>query len=234
MRKLHKQLHDDLADLKANAAYYSLLDENEREATKEWYRLREKRIIELQEEFEPLIYRYFDLTKQEIALVEDTVRVYIPSSTPTSRWSTQTVTLDPLEDTAVEPYSAMGLKAYANTLTETLNSWAYAEGSEYRVGAEGGTDDRTGMSMVTLFLARHKEDFKLISPSQRLFEVLKEFKEGADEGHGTLLYERDIFFFQGNHVHIIRPHILMNWTRTTALNDASRIYGDIALAREAS
>ncbi|MBI4596332.1 MAG: hypothetical protein HY730_08160 [Candidatus Tectomicrobia bacterium] len=45
-----------------------------------------------------------------------------------------------------------GLKPYADTLTTTLNKWAQAEASTYRVFAEGGIDDQTGLAMVTLNL----------------------------------------------------------------------------------
>jgi hypothetical protein len=61
---------------------------------------------------------------------------------------------------------------------------------------------------------------------------LKSFHSHDSIKKGALLYERDILFFQGQQIHIVRPNVLLNWTRTAALNDAARIYGDIALALE--
>jgi len=177
-----------------------------------------------------LIYRYFGLTDQEITLIKDTIRVFEPSSTPTTRWSPKTVTLNPVHDTTVEPYASQGLSAYADTLTKTLNTWAKTEGSHYRVCAEGGTDDQIGLAMVTLTLSSFETAYHRKTLSQDLIKVLKEFHEHASRQRGTLHYERDILFFQGDRIHIVRPNILVNWTRTAALNDAARIYGEIVLA----
>ena len=179
-----------------------------------------------------MIYRYFGLTEQEITLVEDTNDVFEPSSTPTT-WNTpKTVTLDPLEKTKIEPYASQSLGAYANTLTNTLNTWAEAEGSNYRVHAEGGTDEQTGLAMITVKLASTEAEFQQKPISRDLAKKLKGFYSHASIEQGTLLYDRDILFFQGRQIHIVRPNVLLNWTCTAALNDAARIYGDIALAQE--
>jgi hypothetical protein len=186
----------------------------------------------MQKELEPLIYRYFGLTEQEITLVEDTNEVFEPSATPTT-WNTpKTVTLDPLEKTKVEPYASQALGAYANTLTNTLNTWAEAEGSSYRVNAEGDTDEQTGLAMITVKLANTEVEFQQKPISRNLAKKLKSFHSHASKEQGAFLYERDILFFQGRQIHIVRPNVLLNWTRTAALNDAARIYGDIALAQK--
>ncbi|MBU1697940.1 MAG: hypothetical protein KKD21_13015, partial [Proteobacteria bacterium] len=67
-----------------------------------------------------------------------------------------------------------------------------------------------------------------------LSEVLKNYQSHASKENGFLNYERDIFFFQGKKIHIIRPNILFNWTRTAAINDAAKIYGEVALIHEKS
>jgi len=115
-----------------------------------------------------------------------------------------------------------------------LNTWAKTENSHYRVCAEGGTDSLTGLAMVTISLSRAEAVYQQKPLSQELAEILNEFHAHASRKRGTLLYERDIFLFQGNRVHIVRPNILLNWTRTAAINDAARIYGEIALSKEES
>jgi hypothetical protein len=142
------------------------------------------------------------------------------------------VTLDPLERARIEPYASQGLEAYANTLTNTLNTWAETEGSSYRVHAEGGADEQTGLAMITVKLASTEAEFQQKPISRNLSKKLKSFHRHASTEQGTLLYQRDILFFQGRQIYIVRPNILLNWTRTAALNDAARIYGDIALAHE--
>jgi hypothetical protein len=227
--KLRTRLQDTLNDLKTDARRSSLFDDDV-DISKQWQRERKRQIDALQSELETLIYSYFELTEQEIALVEDTIHVFEPSSTPTT-WNTpKTVTLDPLEKTKIEPYASQALGAYANTLTNTLNTWAEAEGSSYRVRAEGGTDEQTGLSMVTVSLSSTDRPFQQKPISRNLAGKLKNFHRLAQMDHGTLIYQRDILLFQGRQIHIVRPNILLNWTRTAALNDAARIYGEIAFA----
>jgi hypothetical protein len=234
--KLRDELQDTLSQLKSDVKRRLLFDEDEAAIKKaikrQWRHVRKKHVYALQKELEPLIYRYFGLTEQEITLVEDTICVCVRSSTPTTWQSAKTVTLDPVEDTMVEPYSTQGLAAYADTLTATLNTWAQTEGSSHRVRAEGGTDDQTGLAMVTIRLARAEATYQQKSLSRNLIKILKEFHSHASRRRGTLLYERDILLFQGQQIHIVRPNLLLNWTRTAALNDAARIYGEIALAQK--
>lgn len=230
--KHRNELKDRLNGLKATVKPFPLLDDNGTNIRKQWQHERKTQIDALQHELEPLIYSYFGLTEQEIILVEDTINVFEPSSTPTTRQTPKTVTLDPLDRSKVEPYASKGLGAYADTLTNTLNSWAAAEGSSYRVHAEGGTDEQTGLAMVTVKLASTQATFQRKQISQNLMKNLKNYHRHVSKEQGTLLYQRDILFFQGQQIHIVRPNLLLNWTRTAALNDAARIYGDIALAQE--
>jgi hypothetical protein len=229
--KLRTRLQDTLNNLKADAKRSSLFGDDI-DISKQWRRERKRKIDVLQKELEPLIYRYFGLTEQEVTLVEDTNDVFEPSSTPTTWNSPKTVTLDPLEKTKIEPYASQGLGAYANALTNTLNTWAETENSSYRVHAEGGTDNQTGLAMVTVKLASAAAAYQHKAISRNIVKKLKNFHRLAQLEHGTLLYERDILVFQDRRIYIVRPNILLNWTRTAALNDAARIYGDIALAQE--
>ncbi len=213
---------------------HAIFDENGMPISKQRNRERKKRIDAIQKELEPLIYSYFGLSEQEIALLEDTNRISIPSSTPTAWGSEKIVTLDPIEHARTAPYDKECLAAYGKTLTGTLNSWAETEGSQFRVCAQGGTDDRTGLAMVTLALCREENGFQHVPLSRNLTEILKQWCIHCATDQGTLVSKRDILLFEEDHIHIVRPHNLMYWTRTAALNDAACIYGDIALSREAS
>lgn len=233
-RELRKNLTDRLYELKEKTNRNALFDGSDKKALKTWRQERKVLIDHFQSEFEPLIYQYFGLTEQEIALVEDTTDIFIPSSTPTSRRSSQSMTLDPLEDSRVAPYAEKGLGAYVDTLTRTLNTWAKTEGSSHRVFAEGGTDSETGLAMVTVHLSKKEAAYRDKAISKDLSKALKAYNQIISNRHGILMYERDLLFFQGETIYIVRPNILLNWTRTTALNDAARIYGDIAVAKRES
>lgn len=209
----------------------SLFGEVNSDVTREWNRERKRLINELQNELNPLIYRYFGLTEQEIILIEDTIHVFAPSSTPPTWRSPQAVTLELIENSSVEPYASQGLKAYCNTLTATLNDWAQAERSKYLVCAEGGIDNQTGLVMVTIRLSQTATAYQEKDISRPLARVLKQFYKSSARRHGMLLYERDVFFFSEGCVYIVRPNNLINWTRTAALNDAAKIYGEIAVVQ---
>lgn len=209
---------------------YSFWGEDEVD-DRQWRKERSKITDSVQKEIEPLIYQYFGLTDQEINIVEDTVNVFIPSSTPGTRYSSQTVTIDPVERTTVYPYAEKGLAAYGDTLADTLNTWAVQEGSDSRVRAEGGTDSKTGLAMVILTLSKSEAVFKEKELSEGLTDILSRYYDAVSKKNSTLVYERDILFFQDDQIHIIRPNILLNWTRTAAINDAARIYGEITVSR---
>jgi hypothetical protein len=189
---------------------------------------------DLQTELNGLVYRYFGLTQQEIALVEDMMEVVIPSSTPHDWWSEENVfTLDSVQKARPIPYRP-GIEVYAITLTQTLNGWAVELGSTHRVAATGGYDQPTGLAMVTLRLTETVTGFQEAGNiSDALWKTLESYRRHASRRRqGTLAEERDIVLYQGKNIHIVRPGILANWTRTAALNDAARIYGEIALSKE--
>nr|WP_319577869.1 DNA methyltransferase [uncultured Desulfobacter sp.] len=226
------QLQNKFNEMQSQAICYSLLESKDSDFNKRWQQERKHRVDEFQDVIEPLIYQYFGLTEQEIILVEDTFRIFEPSSTPTTRYSSKTTTLDPLMETSVEPYSTNGLSVYADTLTGTLNSWAEREMAQYRVKAKGGLDKHTGLVMVTVELSEKESKYEQKNIPRDFAEQAGKLQKIASNLHGTLLYQRDILVFQGKQIYIIRPNILMNWTRTAALNDAARIYGEIVQSHE--
>nr|VFK21669.1 MAG: Methyltransferase domain-containing protein [Candidatus Kentron sp. LFY] len=205
---------------------------NKNRNTEKWQSARKEAANTLQQEIDPLIYRYFGLTEQEIILIEDTVSVFIPSATP-GTWRASIPTLDPVGETRVAPYDKGGLCVYGDTLAGTLNSWVRDGSSRYRVRAEVGADKESGLAMASLHLVEG-DPSKLCqekSISAALAEALKSYRETVSREAGTLLYKRDIFFFQGDCIHIVRSNLLINWTRTMALNDAAQIYGEIVLGK---
>ena len=226
-KSIHTRLIKAFNHLKATAKPRDLFGTDKTSIDKEWRRIRKSEVKALQEELEPLIYRYFGLTDQEIALVQDTIEVFEPSSTPHTWDSPQTVTLDPVDNSSVEPYATHGIATYANTLTRTLNTWAEIEGADLRVRAEGGTDRRTGLATVIVSLTNNEVAFQRKRFHQGFAKKLSRFHKLFSKDRGTFIYHRDIFLFKDKQIHIVRPDILLNWTRTAALNDAARIYGEI-------
>ncbi len=195
----------------------------------EFYKHRARRTDELQAKLEPLIYQYFGLTDQDVALVEDTIEISIPSSTPTN-WDSFVPAQEPIRSSSVGLYGE-GLKAYADELTSTLNEWSSYQQSDYLVTASGGVDRNTGLAMVSLEITPTRESYQPVKLTGKLTAILSSFIKKTTEKQNVLEYPRDIIWFDGPRIHIIRPEALINWTRTAALNDAARIYGEIAEMR---
>lgn len=185
----------------------------------------------LQDELEPLIYRYFDLLDQEMMLVEDTVEVVIPSATPGDA-AKAIPACDPVHTCRVGTYT-QGLKSYATTLGDTLNAWAKEAGSDVRVSLAGGVHEQTGMACVTAQLAKSPALFEEGELSDETFLKIAGLAETAAVRKGCLEYMRGVIVFHGSAIYIFKPVALVGWTRTAALNDAAEIYARIAQSRNA-
>jgi hypothetical protein len=234
VENLRSDLKNRLDKLIKKGNRKALFDEAHKQALNSWRRKRKVLVDKLQAESEPRIYQYFGLTDQKISLIEDTNEVFIPSSTPGTWRTSRSVTLDPMEKCKVTPYAENGLGVYADTLTTTINTWAEAEGENLHVFAEGGTDDDTGFAMVRICLLQKPASYNKKAIAKDLFTVLRAYEKRVTNRCGALKYERDIILFQGEKIYIVRPDILLNWTRTSALNDAARIYGEIAISGSGS
>lgn len=192
----------------------------------------QKDVSALQAEVEPLIYKYFDLIEQEIILVEDTVEVSIKSATP-PRIDSIIPTLKPILKNSLPAYRT-GLKAYADTLADTLNEWATQANGTVRVSPSGGVDDHAGLAIVSLQQTNHPRSFKKEELSAGLTEALARLQKTATQPAGRLDYLRGVIWFDDTHIRIIKPYTVEYWTRTAALNDAAEIYARIAEARQAT
>lgn len=228
--RAERQAQEDLLEV-CRQRHRTLTGEyDEKCAVKEWHKQRKQRTDKLQAELEPLIYEYFGLLEPERMLAEDTVAVFIPSSTPPNAERLDIPTLQPVTKFNVPGYDR-GLAVYAETLADTLNTWAAERGSNFRVSPMIGADSLSGMAMVTLTLGSETTALKERNLQGELAQWLRRGFDSFARETKTLRSERELFWFEEKQLHIIRPITLIHWTRTSALNDADTIYGEIAQAR---
>jgi len=193
---------------------------------RKWLERQRRRSRKLQAELEPLIYQYFGLNDQEIALVEDTCEIFDESDTPGSLEAAKSIpTLQPLDAGGLEPYSEQ--------LTATLNDWA---SGTLRVSALRAVDEELGLGLVTLRQTRTAEKSKTQSVTKEFFDALRCLEEVSTERSGSLAYLRRPWVFDPNtkRIYIVKPALKGQWTRTAALNDAADLYAHIAKARRGS
>jgi len=198
--------------------------ESNAEALARWFENQRMRAATVQEELNQLIYEYFGLNEQEVALVEEAYDIFDRSDTPPSLEAAKSIL-------TLQPVDAPGLKPYADVLTATLNSWA---SGTLCVSASGGVDSEVGLGLIKLDQTKSANGFKTRTVSSELSTALQRLEEASTEQHGSLAYVRRAWAFDGTRIYILKPALMGQWTRTAALNDAADLYAHIAEARRRS
>jgi hypothetical protein len=226
IRRLKEDMEASAAKLdeKLRSSEFSLRSEYEdtdEKIRRKWLLNQRQKSCKVQAGLEFLVYTYFGLNEQEIALVEDTCEIFDKSDTPGSLKGAKNIP-------TLQPVDADGLGAYAEMLTGTLNGWATGT---LRVSASGGVDSNVGLGLVTLNQTKTARKFRQCTVSEELINALQRLEEASTERAGTLAYLRCPWVFDETRIYVVKPAFKGQWTRTAALNDAADIYGHIAEAR---
>ena len=181
---------------------------------------RRTRVEELQAKLERLVYEYFDLSDEEIALVEDTCNVYEPSSTP--------ATPDSSIPTLRETEQGDRL-CYSSLVCDTLNEWSRIDQPKGRkqpffLYAESARLAKTGMVLVTIRKAAEKTACREVRANRRLDETVARIAAASTRQRGAFEYLRGIIFGDRDKIRIFKPDLLGHWTKTSALNDADAVF----------
>lgn len=189
--------------------------------------MRSSKIENLEKRLEPLIYKYFNLSEEEIALIEDTCEVYEPSSTPLA-WQSDIATL--------VPTIAAHRKAYAKTLSDTLNNWSKLDQPKghkvpFYFVAEYGTFPQQGLTWVRLSRSEIKKA-AIASDDESAGESFARLSRVSKSETGAFEYLRGIIFSDADFIYIVKPDIRGKWTRTAALNDADTLFEAIVSSQE--
>ena len=180
---------------------------------------------QFRQSLDPLIYEYFSLTSQDIALVEDTCEIFDKGDTPPSLESARSIpTLSSIPD-------AEGLELYATMISQTLNGWA---SGPFKVTASGAVDAETGYALVELQQRKEEKPYQARQSSKKILEAAHRLQEASTETMGgTIRFHRSGWYFDGKRILIVKPARRGEWTRTAALNDAAALYAQISETRHA-
>jgi len=163
-------------------------------------------------ELEPLVREYYDVDRYEAMLIEDTVDVFEPSSTPASA-STDVPTLRP----ALRP----DREKYAATITGMLNTWASRAG--FRVSATVNYSQWAGQAILTISRGTSAQPYQESAAPVDLKNAMKRIAAALPQVNGGFARCRGLKVFDGKQIHILKTLTLRSWTRTAALNDADEI-----------
>lgn len=110
------------------------------------------------------------------------------------------------------------------TLTDTINHWAEEEGSPWRVQAKGYIDHTKNIACLSLHLSKTREAYQTLS-SKDVESSWKSRLGPADDKQTVAHLQRQIFVFENNSFHVVRPRCVgLLDKKTVALNDADEIY----------
>ena len=210
---------------KPDAGWGPLFGDDTTQVIQKWGAQYEEESRELMAKADPLIYKYFGLTSQDIALVEDTCEIFDKGDTPPSLESARSIpTLSPILD-------AEGLESYASMISQTLNGWA---SGPFKVTASGAVDAKTGYALVELQQNKEEKPYQARQSSAKILEAAHRLQEASIETMGdTIHFHRSGWYFDGKRILIVKPARLGEWTRTAALNDAAGLFAQIAETRHA-
>ena len=161
-----------------------------------------------------LSYKYFCLSADEIALIEDTVETILPA-------------LQPHEGHYPKLWGAPGEQQraqYAHTLAASLADWFKGKRIDARLVARGAD-----LAILRLRLGGHEDYAEDVTGE--LSDVLEQLA-----GHihrpldGNFQLMPDLRVFVGDCLHLIKPMQMRFWLRSTALADADGIALDLQQA----
>ena len=168
---------------------------------------------------ETLMDKYFDILPFERTLIDDTVRVIIPSTRPT-RGLRHVPT--------VEPSKQEQRNDYTNRICCTLNEW----GKRSPFVVEGRSIASTNLGIGVAILEKHVRGRPTpahLHDDGDLLALLERLRRMASRQLNTFELVRGIKVFDQNHLYIVKPIGQRFWTETAALNDADEIAGSILM-----
>jgi N-6 DNA Methylase len=180
---------------------------------------REALVQTASEAIESLIDEYFDILPLEKALIDDTIRITIPSVRPTR--------IRPLVPT-IEPSKRQQRDDYTKRLCDTLNGWA--NGGPFVVQGCSVASARLGIGVAVLQkMLAGKVVFEPTEDLGDLLSELERLRKVTSRKLNTFELIRGAKVFDRNRLYLVKPIAQRFWTQTAALNDADEIAGTILM-----
>jgi hypothetical protein len=175
--------------------------------------LKREALVQIaQDELYRLVCDYFEICEWELHLIQDTVGLFRPSSTPASLSSENLLTAQPSEPT--------NRKEYADEFVRTFRGWST---TNRHLWAEASVSTRMGLVLMTFGIDDNARKYAESPAEDRVTHVLDSIRK-TTTGNGTLFSRlRGFVFYESDRVHILKPLNRRHWTRTAALNDCDEI-----------
>lgn len=179
------------------------------------YLSRESVVAAATETVEPLVNEYFEVQPSEELLIDDTLKIIIPSVQPT-RSGDSVPTMTPATDDM--------LGEYTDRLCQTLGQWSQTQDGltsrivrSRKLGVAMAIVERTGRK--SLAQKQHTiVDMNVLAAIDTLQKALPSTRRTID-------FIRGLKIFHGSSLYIVKPDTSRHWMQSCALNDADEIAG---------
>jgi hypothetical protein len=168
---------------------------------------------------EILIHEYLDILPLEKTLVDDTVRIIIPSVRPSRA--------NPIIPT-IKPSTQKDQDLYVRRLCDTLNGWAKTG----PVTVQGRAAGSSTLGIGVAILKRNRPGEVSSGPPNDLGDLLtalEHLRGITSQKLNTLELIRGAKVFDRDRLYLVKPIGQRFWTETAALNDADEIAATILM-----
>jgi hypothetical protein len=170
----------------------------------------------LQPHINKLIYKYFNLTEEDIALIEELSSFAGPAIQPSSL--RHSALMRPLRQ--IPSYEMM--QEYCQVLVTTLCRWRDVTGGTGSISASPWSGRTVPIGAAVIYLDQESQNDRLGDDSiiQELAAALSRVTASADD---TLMTIPDVALVDGKRIFLIKPMVSRFWLRRRAIEDASHL-----------
>ena len=173
----------------------------------------ESLVRDAQRELYEFVCDYFDICQWERELIDDTVKVFRPSSTPGSMDSQKLLT--------AQSSKLVHRREYAETLIRTFRGWTR---TRKHLSTECSIAAKVGLAIITIGISDKARRYIESSAEEYVAKVLTNIQKSTSvKKTATFHYLRGFALYEPDCVHLLKPLSRRHWTRTAALNDADEI-----------
>lgn len=172
--------------------------------------------IDAQEKANALVYSYFQLDSNDVAMIEQLAALAGAALQPTSLRHKSLI--KPLR----EAPSRMMMQDYASALAQILCQWRDATGGKGDIHVATWTGRSVPIGATVLTLGQDKPDDRFADDS--IIEIVgNALKRVTEQSTETLLTIPDMAILDGNRIFLVKPLVSRFWMRRCAVEDANHL-----------
>lgn len=180
-----------------------------------WFDL-EAEVASIRQELEPLIRKYYGITPAEGMLIDDTLRIVIPSSTPTAKTKHKDIP-------TLKRVTEKDCVVFGKTLCSTLEAISGKEKGKFSAKLFHSQP----YSIVQVEAGTAARKVEIIHDVPRMKKLMGRLQGILETEHGNVTFCQNLKVFDGDTLYIVKPTQYRFWLKSAALNDADEIAGTI-------